>query len=73
MHEKLSSKRVRKGREFFRIDIPTVISVIQDLADDQKLEDKVRYKSPEEIQKAKVCPGLISKQLDSSNWLNSAL
>lgn len=54
VHEKLSSKRVRKGREFFRIDIQTVISVIQDLADDQKLEDKVHYKSPEEIQKAKI-------------------
>ena len=67
VHEKLSSKRVRNGREFFRIDIPTVISVIQDLADYQKLEDKVHYKSPEEIQKAKIVR--VTESVDRKNVL----
>lgn len=49
VHQKLSKNRVRKGREFFKIDIPTAISVIQELADNQQIEDNIYYKSPEEI------------------------
>lgn len=54
VHEHLRNKRVRKGREFFRIDIPTAISLVKEIGEEQKFDEVTYYRSPADIQKARI-------------------
>ena len=53
VHKQLKNKRVSKNREFFRVDVPTAIAVVKECAQGDYISEKISYRSPEEIQKAR--------------------